>query len=74
MNRHERRREAKMNAHNNFYNEYIKHLPQVPVDAPIERGTVHHMVVMHDDWCAFYDDKECNCNPIITRHAEPVRS
>jgi hypothetical protein len=26
---------------------------------------VYHTVVMHDDWCAHYDGKGCNCNPIV---------
>jgi hypothetical protein len=30
-------------------------------------------VVMHDDWCAHYDGKGCNCNPIVMRHVEPKR-
>ena len=34
---------------------------------------VYHTVVMHDDWCAHYDGKECNCNPIVMRHVEPKR-
>jgi hypothetical protein len=75
MNRHERRRAAARTrkAHNSFYGRYVQHLPQVPLDAPLERGRVHHLVCFHDDWCAFYEGKDCNCNPIITRHAEPER-
>ena len=62
-------------AHNTFYQDYVKHLPAVPVDAPLERGHVYHTVIQHDDWCAIYDgDKDCNCSPIITRHVEPERS
>jgi len=72
-NRHERRRARKL-AHTNFYEQYVQHLPQIPLDAPLERGRVYHTVMQHDDWCAFYDGKECNCNPIITRHIEPKRS
>jgi Fe-S-cluster containining protein len=74
MNRHERRRERKLAQHNKFYSGYVAHLPRVPLDEPLERGRVYHLVFHHDSWCAFYDDKPCNCNPIITRHAEPRRS
>jgi hypothetical protein len=35
---------------------------------------VNHLVVFHDEWCAFYDDKECNCSPVYSRHVEPRRS
>jgi len=73
MNRHQRRRAGKMGQHNDFYNQYVRHLPRVAIDAPLERGRVYHTVVQHDDWCAFYDDKVCNCNPIISRHVEPTR-
>lgn len=72
-NRHERRRARKM-AQNKFYDGYIRHLPSVPLEAPLERGRVYHMVVFHDDWCAFYGGGGCNCDPIITKHVEPRRS
>ena len=74
MNRHQRRRARKMAGHNKFYNDYIRHLPQVALDAPLERGRLYHTVVHHDEWCAFYDDKDCNCDPNISRHVEPKRS
>jgi hypothetical protein len=76
MNRHERRG-ARKKGYDDLYSNYVRHLPQVPVDAPIEPGSVHHLVIHHDDWCKFYDKgnfDECNCNPIVTRHAEPSRS
>ena len=78
MNRHARRaaaaRARKMQRHNHFYSEYIRHLPNVPVDAPYERGQVNHLVFHHDEWCAIYDDKECNCLPhhLPTHRAETV--
>jgi hypothetical protein len=52
----------------------VQHLPRVPLDAPLERGRVYHVVMAHDAWCAIYSGKECNCSPIISRHAEPRRS
>jgi len=75
-NRHARCAAAVRAKHNSFY-EYIRHLPQVPVDAPLERGRVYHTVIQHDDWCRFYETEnfaDCNCNPIISRHVEPERS
>jgi hypothetical protein len=74
MNQHERRRERKLNRENKFYSGYVAHLPRVPIDGPLEPGRVYHMVFHHDEWCAFYDGRPCNCNPIITRHIEPRRS
>lgn len=62
---------VKKERENAFYNNYIQHLPQVPVDAPLERGRVYHAVMHHDAWCGIYKGKACNCNPIITRHVEP---
>jgi hypothetical protein len=75
MNRHERRRSKAMARENTFYTDYIRHLPSVPIDAPLERGRLYHIVMHHDEWCAIYDGKgQCNCNPIVTRHIEPKRS
>ena len=64
-------------AHNTFYRGYVKHLPTVPLDTPLERGKVHHLAIQHDDWCRFYQTQniaDCNCKPIISRHIEPERS
>ena len=74
MNRRQRRRARSAARHNRFYQTYVRHLPRVPLDAPLERGRVYHLVVHHDHWCAFYSGRACNCNPIVSRHAEPVRS
>jgi hypothetical protein len=80
MNRHQRRaaaatgRRAKQNA---VYNDYIKHLPEVAIDAPMEHGRVHHVCFFHDDWCQIYvtgNAADCNCNPAVARHVEPVWS
>lgn len=73
MNRHERR-VARKKREGDFYNDYIRHLPEVPVDAPMERGKVYHSVCHHDDWCAIYHGGECNCNVVVTRHVEVKRS
>jgi hypothetical protein len=75
MNRHQRRRAAKMARENAFYNDHIRHLPKVALDAPYEAGQVYHLVHFHDSWCAIYDvGRACNCQPIITRHVEPSRT
>jgi hypothetical protein len=57
-----------------FYKDYLRHLPRVPVNAPFEPGELHHLAVFHDDWCAIFKGKECNCNPIIERYVERRRS
>ena len=72
-----RKRNRILQHYNTLYNEYIRHLPSVPVDTPFEPGEVHHLVIHHDDWCRFYDTEnmnDCNCNPILSRHVEPQRS
>jgi hypothetical protein len=82
MNRHERRAAAARRRRNIekrsfLYQEYIRHLPEVPLDAPMERGRVHYISFFHDDWCRMYDTDnpdDCNCNPDIRRHDDPVRS
>jgi hypothetical protein len=78
MNRHERRRARKM-GHNSFVANYVRHLPEIPLDAPYEPGQVSHCVYFHDDRCSIYDKDDgcladCNCNPIVRRHVEPRRS
>jgi hypothetical protein len=47
---------------------------KVLIDAPLEAGRVYHMVYFHDEQCAFYSGKSCNCQPTVSRHAEPERS
>ena len=68
MNRHERRRKLKL------YEDYIRHLPQERVDAPIEPGSMYHMTVFHDEWCNHFSGGQCNCKPVVERYAEPRRS
>jgi len=78
-NRHARRAAAARarKRHTNIYRDYIRHLPRVPVNAPLEPGRVYHAVFHHDDWCRFYltgNFADCNCDVIETRHVEPRRS
>jgi hypothetical protein len=57
MNRHERRRQAasaRRNRHNSLYLDYVRHLPQVSMEAPLEGGCVYHVVYAHDDDCGIY--------------------
>jgi hypothetical protein len=81
MNRHDRRRQqaqARREQHNQFYNNYIRHLPRIPWGAPLEPGTVCHVVCAHDDDCGIYAVPhgtlaDCTCNPVVSRHVEPRR-
>ena len=57
---------------NKLFEDYISKLPQVPLDAPLERGRLYHTVVQHDDWCGIYNDAACNCSPIVSRYIEPL--
>jgi hypothetical protein len=81
INRHDRRaaaaRAKRRRMHDRFYLDHIRHLPQVPLDAPLKRGRAYHSVTFHDHWCRFYDHgrvSDCNCNPTFSRYIEPVRS
>jgi hypothetical protein len=79
MNRAARRAAAARarKRHTDFYSSYVRHLPRVPVGAPLERGRVYHLVLHHDDWCRFYDTEnvaDCNCDAVISQHVEPRRS
>jgi hypothetical protein len=79
MNRRARRAAAARarKRHSDFYADYVRHLPRVPADAPIEPGKIYHIVCHHDDWCKFYETEnfaDCNCEVIISKHIEPRRS
>jgi hypothetical protein len=67
-------RTQRMERENKLYENYIKHLPSVPPGEAIKSGQLLHLVVHHDDWCAFYDGQACNCNPTYSIHTEPKRS
>jgi hypothetical protein len=79
MNRRTRRRAAALNRkrHNTFFRDYIQHLPEIPADAPLQRGHVHHVVFFHDDDCGFYATNnvaDCTCDPAVRRYVVPRRS
>jgi hypothetical protein len=79
MNRRARRRAAALNRkrHDTIFHKYVRHLPEIPVDAPYERGRVYHTVFFHDHDCPFYASNnlaDCACNVIVRRFVEPRRS
>jgi hypothetical protein len=62
-NRHARRAAARAR-HTHFYTLYVRHMPEIPVDAPLEPGKIYHSVIQHDAWCRFYQTEnfaDCNC-------------
>jgi hypothetical protein len=63
-----------MARHNRFYESYVRHLLRVALDAPLERGRVHHDVFLHDAWCGIYRGRDCNCQPLVSRQVELHRS
>jgi len=73
MNRHERRR-AGRKGHHRFYNDYVRHLPRLPLGARHEPGRVYYVGILHDRWCATGSIAGCTCRPIVVKHVEPVRS
>ena len=40
------------------------------LDAP--PGTVRHIDIYHDTWCAIYKGGYCNCEPIIAPRGDPA--
>jgi hypothetical protein len=73
VNRQQRRRQAAISRQNEFYDTYVRHLPEVGPEV-LAQPDVCHVVVSHDEWCAHYDGKACNCSPDIRFFAEPERS
>lgn len=69
MNRHERRRQARMSRENRFVRDYVRHLPEADLSTATEPGSIIHMVCRHDDWCSIYDNggglAACNCGGIM---------
>jgi hypothetical protein len=65
------------NWQNVFYHRYVKHLPEIPFDAPPEHGRTYHVVELHQKRCGFlrrWNPDECDCEPTLRRHVEPKRS
>jgi hypothetical protein len=69
-----RQRRAMRARADKLYEDYLRHLPKVPLDQPLERGRVHHLMYFHDDRCGIWERGECTCNPTVERRVEPVRS
>lgn len=44
---------------------YVKKMQELFDAGVIKRGDVLNVLVAHDDWCAIYDGKPCNCEPDI---------
>ncbi len=77
MNRHERRRQIATRKRNirtvSDAVAYLKQLPEVPIDEPMDPDRVYHHAYLHDDWCQ-YRQGRCNCDVVTKRFVEPVRS
>lgn len=76
-NRHDRRAaEARarkmMETETRFYNDYVRHLPEVSFDRLLQPG-MSHLVCFHDEWCAIYRGGDCNCNVEIKLHEDVTR-
>jgi hypothetical protein len=62
--------------HHKIYHRYLKHLPEIPLDAPSEPGRIYHLVQLHRRWCGYfkrYRSADCDCWPIYRRFVEPSR-
>ena len=45
--------------------EYRKRLNAALRKGIVDKGSVAHASIFHDDWCGIYSGGECNCNPEI---------
>jgi hypothetical protein len=48
--------------------EYEKRLEKAIALGIIDKGSVAHATIAHDDDCNIYNGYECDCNPDITIH------
>ena len=44
---------------------YITKLDRLIQEGTISVGGLQHIQVKHDNWCAVYKGKDCNCDPDI---------
>ena len=44
---------------------YIKKVIEESKKIDFTKPAVHHMDIFHDDWCAIFQGKPCNCNPDV---------
>lgn len=42
---------------------YLEELARVLRSLELPPGSLTHVFVAHDDWCAFWRSARCNCNP-----------
>ena len=73
MNRHERHRQAAKARQSSFFNDYVRHLPEVGPEVLGQPG-VTQMVCFHDADCRIYSGEGCNCEPEVRFYAEPSRT
>ena len=45
--------------------KYLSKLLQFAPDLAELPGRVGHILVSHDDWCAFFKGRACNCDPDV---------
>lgn len=45
--------------------EYLKRLKAAQFKGILDKGSVSHAAVIHDDWCGIFSGGECNCDPDI---------
>jgi hypothetical protein len=65
------------NWQNAVYHRYVRHLPQIALDAPAESGRTYHLAVLHKKRCGYFRHHnldDCDCRPVLRRHVEPIRS
>ena len=44
----------------NYIEKLLRHVEQTTL-----KNGDHHIKVSHDDWCAFFKGRACNCDPDI---------
>lgn len=53
------------------YGKKIERVTQAALrDGRLKLGTLRHIDIFHDDWCAIFKGGECNCNPDVLLRPE----
>lgn len=53
------------------HDQRMEHLVDQLLKAGLSAGTVVHVAVYHDDWCAIFRGGRCNCQPATSKPITP---
>jgi len=49
---------------------YLPKILKLQAAGKMPPGVLSHAVILHDQWCAIYQGRSCDCNPDVSIHAD----